>query len=392
MKKPHILIIGGWDEILTKALRLSVDITLFQTNDSITEYQKNVVKSLYIMDINSCEETLKNAIPVNEKHPFDSVVSFTEYGLESAAFIKEKLNLLGNPLKPISLTRDKVEMREFLKYKETKIKTIGFAECFNLNDLEHASRNLNYPLIIKPSKGAGSEGVVYINSPNELIEAWTWASKYDSPLILEEFIDGDEFSIESISFNGIHTVIAITKKQTTGAPNFIEVGHVLPAPIENEKKLLIEEAVIDFLQAIGHKIGPCHTEVKINSQGIFIIEAQTRVGGDRIWEMVELAKGYDLITETLRYLVFGATNRVTSKSNTSEILFFLSPVNAGENAIKTLEELNGVVKIKVTGQNSQRIESSRNRLGYILTVGKSEEDTRSVIKTVQEKLFVKDLN
>ena len=95
---------------------------------------------------------------------------------------------------------------------------------------------LSYPVIVKPVDRSGSRGITKLTSPEGLQEAIERSMEqgFEKCALVEEFATGQEYSVEFISWEGKHTFLALTKKYTTGAPDFIETGHMEPAPVSDE--------------------------------------------------------------------------------------------------------------------------------------------------------------
>ena len=115
--------------------------------------------------------------------------------------------------------------------------------------------------------------------------------------MVEEFVEGQEYSVEYISYEGVHTFLAVTFKFTTGAPRFIESGHFQPAPISKELESRIRAVVEHALDSLEIKYGASCTEVKVDDKGnIKLIEVCPRMGGDCIGsDLVKYSTGYDYV-------------------------------------------------------------------------------------------------
>ena len=83
---------------------------------------------------------------------------------------------------------------------------------------------MRYPVIVKPTDRSGSRGIMRVESEAGLAGAVDTAMAYsfEQKAIVEEFIEGEEYSCECISFGGRHTMLALTQKFTTGVPHYIE--------------------------------------------------------------------------------------------------------------------------------------------------------------------------
>ncbi|EMF0614988.1 ATP-grasp domain-containing protein, partial [Enterococcus faecium] len=122
-------------------------------------------------------------------------------------------------------------------------------------------------------------------------------SKVKGVLIEEFLVGGMEYSIESLSYKGRHYIIQVTQKDTSGPPHCNELGHHQPADLSDDMRRKVEIVVSDTLAVVGIENGPCHTEIKIIDDDIYLIEINGRPGGDHItYPLSELSTGYPTIS------------------------------------------------------------------------------------------------
>ncbi|MGO4779264.1 acetyl-CoA carboxylase biotin carboxylase subunit family protein, partial [Lysobacter sp. 2RAB21] len=114
-------------------------------------------------------------------------------------------------------------------------------------------------------------------------------------LLLEEYMRGEEVSVEACTYRGRTTIIGITDKSLTGFPYFIEDGHMFPAKLDAGIAAQIETLVRGALDAVGHDHGISHTEVKLTADGPRIVEINPRPGGNYIAELIQRVTGIDLL-------------------------------------------------------------------------------------------------
>lgn len=166
-------------------------------------------------------------------------------------------------------------------------------------DTDLSGIEISYPAIVKPTDRSGSRGIYKITSADQMKEAVEGAltQSLEKKALIEEFAEGTEYSVEYISYEGKHTFLAVTKKYTTGAPHFIETGHLEPAPVTEEETARIKEVVEHALDTLEVKYGASHSEIKIDDEGkIRIIEIGARMGGDCIGsDLVRYSTGYDFV-------------------------------------------------------------------------------------------------
>ncbi len=155
--------------------------------------------------------------------------------------------------------------------------------------------------ILKPSRNSGSRGIAKIE---ENIDGDEFARLFeisknesrDKQVMLEQFIEGPEFSIEIIVWNGMVNVLTITDKKTTEAPHFVELGHNQPSCFSSKTVEKIKAAAVAGVKALGVNNCACHAEVKVQDGDPYIMEIGARMGGDFISTVLTpLSTGVDMI-------------------------------------------------------------------------------------------------
>lgn len=226
----------------------------------------------------------------------DGVVATTELTVPVAAYVAEEMGLNGMPFEVAKVVTDKYRNRIACK-NVAELNQPGFAEVQTLEELK--SLNFSYPIILKPTSKGGKRGISVVKNEQELLAAFELAKANSgtSPIIVEEYIsEGQEYSVESLSFHGMHTVIQVTEKISSGPPHCVELGHHQPAKLSNEMRQKVDDAIEKGLAAIGVDNSTCHTEIKIVKDKIYLIEFNARPGGDHIaWPLTELSTGYPYI-------------------------------------------------------------------------------------------------
>lgn len=211
-------------------------------------------------------------------------------------YVASKMGLAGNTMESTKISTNKYEMRK--AFRNNNVKTPLFEIIDNLQDLDKLN-NMKFPIIVKPTDRSGSRAITKVENKEQLSKAVEDAiqSSFEKKAIVEEYIEGQEYSAEGITFNGKHKFLTITKKETTGAPNFIETGHIEPAGFSKEEEEKIYSQIIKALDALKITNSATHTEFKINKDGeVRIIEIGARMGGDCIGsDLVQISTGYDYI-------------------------------------------------------------------------------------------------
>jgi biotin carboxylase len=380
--KKHILLVGGRDHTLDRVESLGARYSMVQIPELVNPRQYRRACRYAVMDYTDVAELLGLARAWHAADQFDAVVSFTEYGLEPASLCARELGIAGDNLAAVRLTRDKVRARELLS--QHGLSPVRYRVCSDIAQARAFLQDLaGRPMVVKPRDGGLSEGVCLVRTEADLAEGWHWTrSVTDGPVLAEEYLDGPEYSVESISRNGSHQVVSITEKLTTELPRFIEVGHRAPAKLAPDDEDQITELVTTFLGLVQQGTAPAHTELRLTADGPRIIESQTRFGGDQIWEICELVTGVDLMSETMATLMSLPLPPRRPAAAAAAIRFFCYE-NArvrGVSGLDAAEAAAGVVRVVCTlqpGQLLPTLTSSDSRQGYVLCTGADPDDARA---------------
>ncbi len=307
----------------------------------------------------------------------------TDLGAVTANYVANALGLPANPSESMIPASNKYVMRCALR--DAGISVPGFVR---IRQGESASSvgELEYPLIVKPTDRSGSRGVSKINSPAELAKALenAWSCSFEKTAIAEEYLDGDEYSCESASFRGVHHIVTFTKKYTTGAPSFIENGHLQPSDLSAEQREKAASEIVRALDALHITDGISHSELKVNSRGeIKIIEIGARMGGDFIGShLVRLSTGVDFVRAALD-ISLGIEPKLEKKEKESAaaVRFILSrdDVEYLERLKKSAPELIYEQEVQLEDIDSTVTDSS-TRHGYVILHGDSAEEIRSALE------------
>lgn len=242
-----------------------------------------------------------------------------EEAVPTLAYVAEQCGFNGNSYATALRATNKFEMRKaILKNKACLQPRFTVVSKASLIDYD-------FPVIVKPIDGSCSKGVTKVHNQLGLDNAIERAlsNSHQKEALIEQFIEGVEVSVESISYHGEHYTLAITDKQTTGAPFFVELAHHQPSLLCSGIQIRIREYTSAVLNALGITNGASHIEFKIDSLGdIYFIEGAARGGGDLIsYKLVELSTGYDYLESMINIALGRFEVPHISKSNYCGVYF-----------------------------------------------------------------------
>eukprot|EP00667_Euglena_gracilis_P010244 EG_transcript_10424 len=249
----------------------------------------------------------------------DGVTSFDEYGVYPAARLAEFLGLRPCPA-PSDVVRE-TNIKSLFR-KHCQLHGIGSPRCLSLHSLQDtdhvAAAGLVYPLVVKPSSGAGSGLVRLVRDEAELAECVAaslaalatgrdyrhWANTGTPPhLLVEEFVAGDEVDIDCVVQDGRLMYAAVSDNFPTEAPYFCETGGLAPSRLPTAQQAALLAQLQRFVASHGTALhGVMHFEAKYDPQrgAAYVIEVNLRMGGAETHCLNLHAWGHDLAESCAR--------------------------------------------------------------------------------------------
>lgn len=347
---------------------------------------KSVSDAFEVVPGNDFDLTIEVA---KKYHASGLITTSTDKPLVMMARVAEKLNLPFYSVNTATISTDKYLMKNAFIKDNIPCAKGQLVSC------EEELGNFSYPAIIKPRDNSGSRGVVFCHDISDakkvLKEAKGFSEK--NTVLIEEYIDGSEYSIESLHYQGNTEIIQYTEKVTTPLPYNVEMAHFQPAKLSQSKRSEIDLLIKKIASALQFDNCASHTELKINKEGIFIIETSPRLGGDFITsKLVPLSTGYTIEKALLEITLGEMPREKKAWCQYSGILYldFFSKQVKLSSIEKTVAELkNNIIDFKLyysDFKNAPYITSSLNRHGHIIFFAKSEEEFFKIKKQLQNAI------
>jgi len=281
-------------------------------------------------------------------------------------YVANELGLIANKDEYTEITTNKYSMRKALASKNVPCPRFIRIGKEGIPDVS----NMRFPLIVKPVDRSGSRGVTKIASADELARAIADAQEesFKNECIIEEFIDGREISVETISYKGKHYLLQITDKVTTGTPHFVELEHHQPSSLPNDIKAKVKNIVLEALDALHIEYGASHSELKITEDGdVRVIEIGARMGGDFIGShLVQLSTGYDFLKGVVQVALGEFEPPVITESNFSGVYFISKETEHLRKFVDQRGLYPEIVQAEMTDQTLRNIRESADRSGYFI--------------------------
>ncbi|ACJ31307.1 Carbamoyl-phosphate synthase large chain, putative [Shewanella piezotolerans WP3] len=359
--------------LMKKSSAFAVDLTL--------PYQ-----SIYYYSDMSTQNIVDIVVALHNCRAFDGICTYHDDIQHLAIAISEAIDVqYGVDSRLAELAHDKYQTRQVLQAAN-----IEQVECHLAQDEKSFDRYINqmtFPAIVKPYAGTGSSGISILYYPHQAAEALTRlkACGDDFPVLIEGYLQGREFSVEAISENGQHRIVAVTEK-FIDHKTFVEMGHVVPARITDSEHQSIDDYVSRVLTALEVIQGLTHTEVILTAKGPQIIETHTRAGGDRITDLVKFSTHVDLYQlyakQATGTKIMPLLPDTIVAEQASAVWFLCANLddNASLQSIENVEEVRGIkyvreVKLmKEPGSRMGSFKDSFSRAAMIVAVGRDSDE------------------
>lgn len=382
MKK--LAIIGAsylQEPLIEKAKEIGIETHVFAwAADDVGEKSADY---FYPISIVEKDEILRKCLEIG----IDGICSIaSDLAAVTVNYVADKMGLVGNSMSCTLKSTNKHLMREaFQKNGDPSPRSFLVSSVEDIQDVE-----LHYPIIVKPTDRSGSRGITKLLTNEGLAEAIDYAKSqgFEQKALVEEFVTGQEYSIECVSWKGTHYFLAMTKKYTTGAPHFIETGHLEPAPVSKKILEKVKKVVFHALDSLEITNGASHTELKITQDGIIsIIEIGGRMGGDFIGSnLVELSAGVDFVKAVIQ-IALGEEPDLTAKHDpaVAGVRFVFNEKDAEVITKLQNEHSEYIVDKDVQHVGEHEVVDSSTRFGYCLMTASSYEKLVSYLPTDMEE-------
>ena len=247
-------------------------------------------------------------------------------------------------------------------------------------------KEFKFPLILKPKDGTSSQGVFRIERFSEIERYIKITSQFsrNGEILIEEFLEGPEYSIETITFREKTTVVQYTEKMITCFPHTVEMGHLQPANLGRVNRNKIDKVVKSAIKAIGIDNSAAHTEIILTEKGPKIVEIGARGGGDFISSYLTFHScGVNMDMASIQVVLGEKPDLTTSFNKYSYIKYLELPACKKVISIGNWESVSSGVghvfahlNIK-EGDIIPEITESSKRPGFVIMEGHSREEVIS---------------
>lgn len=360
------------------------------------------------LDFLDLEQATSDIVEFAKQYPFDAIVSTDDDGVVLAAMASDALRLPHNPLGAVATARNKYETRRTLS--RAGLLTPSFWRFGIDDDPLQAANTVTYPCVVKPLALSASRGVMRANNPDEFLTAFKRlrpilqetsfdpVSDATKQILVEAFIPGDEVAVEGILVQNEFIPLAIfDKPDPLDGPFFEETIYVTPSRHPQAKQQAILNTTRKALTALGLVNGPVHVELRLNTEGAWILEVAPRsIGGycSRILRFGTDTSLEALILQQALGQPLLSTEMATPASGVMMIPVPSRGILCGLQGLIEAERVQHIDEIRLTipaGQMVVPLPEGSQYLGFIFARAESPEQVETALRQAHEYLhFVID--
>lgn len=317
----------------------------------------------------------------------------SDVGVMTAAYVCKDLNLPALSIETATKVKDKGAMIQ------------AFQSCnvahpvYQVIDSINETIQLDFPIITKPVDNSGSRGINVAHNETELMSALqnSFSCSKAGRVIVEEYLDGPEVSVEILIQDGEPYVLQVTDKITSGEPHFIEWGHSQPSQLPQLDIEAIKKLAYNAIKAVGIKNGCSHAEIKLTSKGPKIVEIAGRLGGDFITTvLLPISTGVNIseyeISRALGEEKAFDPNCVMGNRGVAVKFIETKPGKVKSVAVDyRAEEMAGIEEIKFvckSGVQYCQATDNNDRFGYVIATGKTAQIALDRCDKVMERISI----
>lgn len=360
---------------------------------------RGIVRAVHQVDTYDAEAVDAAVTKVCAEHELAGVMTWSDRDVESVSRIAARLGLPAPSPEAARIARNKYLMREALAAHPDTIPR--YAKVSDWESLVKAAAEIGYPAVLKPTSASGSKGIFVLRGEDDLEPAYGELIRYTRPevdrvfsgnpneLIIEQFLEGTEHSVEGFVHNGEVFIAGVTDKQTT-EPFRLELAHVFPSALPEPALAAVHRLTRTVIEAIGLDNCAFHLECMVSGNSAKLVEVAARVGGDFITShLVGMATGRSFAENAVQ-VATGQRPELTTENvlhaGVHKIMAERGGVFAGLDGLAQALAVPGVRHIVVERAAGAEValppeDYMSSTLGAVLATGDSAESVRNTLQT-----------
>jgi len=387
------------------------DIQKIKGFQKILIHQKNIpynpaiFDQVYLVeDVTNITEVVKVTDEIiGNGGEFEAICTSYELAVEVAGELRDRYHVEGITLELSRYVRNKFEMK--VKARELGVRCADHQTVNSEEDIRNFIEKFSYPVIIKPIDGAGTMHTFKVNSDRERVKFFEEMKSnkihINHKFIIEKFVDGEEYHVDSVVQGG-EVKFASIGKYLSNCIDTVGTSKAVGSIVFPEEEFKTNETLARILKlnssvitGFGIDNSICHLECFVNGDDIVFGEIATRIGGGiLIGSCILNTHSVDIFEEFINVEVYRKTAvRITGKGNFTGFISFTTDEGIVKNISKESDfsGAEGLVEIKILAKNGAAVNkknSTAQRTGYAIVEGRSYMEVQKRLLDVEGKFYI----
>lgn len=402
--RPHVVFLASpatyrTEAFLRAAARLDLDVT--QAIDTPGELRVEAICSAYVpLDFADPDAAVAKLSRLAAERPFAALIPLDDSATLLAAQAAATFGMPHNDPGAALAARDKWVMREALRRGGVPVP--DYRRYPLTADAAEIAGEIPFPVVVKPTILSGSRGVIRADDAAELAAAWDRARRIvlrerialdDGELLIERYLPGIEVALEGLLTGGrLQTLALFDKPDPLEGPFFEETIYVTPSRLPEATQAAISTRTAEAAAAIGLREGPVHAELRINDEGVWLIEMAGRSIGGLCSTILEFGAGVSLEEVILRHAVGWRLPTIGRTGEAAGVMMIPIPkggILRGVSGIEAAIAVPGVTGVEITAPLNQPVTplpEGASYLGFIFARAGAPEDVEAALRAAHDRL------
>lgn len=389
-------------DFLTAGRRLGVRVVV--GSDRRQALEEAVPGHTLTLDFTDVEGSTRTIVRFADEHPLLAVVGADEETTLLAAAASRALGLPHNPPEAVATTRSKYRLRRTLQ--EAGLPNPEFRLVPADGDPATTARKAPYPCVLKPTFLSASRGVIRADDPDSFIAAHRRIAtiladpelrrrggEEAEAILVEGYVPGEEYAVEGILSEGkLHVLALFDKPDPLEGPTFEETIYVTPSRAPEPTRRRILDTVHRAVAAVGLREGPTHAEVRVNEEGVYLLDLAARAIGGLCPRVLRFGTGLSLEELILLHALGEDPSAYRRESTAAGVMMIPIPRGGILRQVRGLEEARavpGIDEVTVSiprGQPVVPLPEGNRYLGFIFARRETPEETEAALRQAHRRL------
>jgi biotin carboxylase len=350
------------------------------------------------------QKSAERIVQYARQRPVSAVIAVGDKPTLTAALACRTLGLPCSSVEAIAACRNKFAARQL--FRKAGLPVPEFSSYPIESDESRIAREVRYPSVLKPLSLSASQGVIRADSPEEFTKAFRRIARLlKTPeirvareqtldqILVEDYIEGQEVALEGMLVKGQLKVLALfDKPDALDGPFFEESLYITPSRLELEVQEAIHRRCEQAANAVGLLHGPIHAEVRVNSEGVWIIELAARSIGGLCSRTLRFGTGMSLEELIIRQALAMRIPTYRRQKAAAGVMMIPIPKEGFLHEIEGVEDalaLRGIQEVAITAKLGQKLvplPEGASYLGFIFATGASPATVERRLRSAHGKL------